>query len=86
MRKIMNVTLYQPAKQMSRKLLGPAIIGGTGVLLAATSSNADVAAMFAAVDVSTFDANLTTVLTALLGISVMGAGYVYLKRALPGRF
>ena len=86
MRKHMNVTLYRPAVQIPKKLFGPAVIGAGGTALAAASSFADAAAMSAAADVSAFDANPTTVPVALIGISLMGAAYVCIKRALPGRF
>ena len=82
MRKFMNVTLYRPAK----KLLGPAVIGGAAVLMSATASMAGVTEMFAAVDFSGFATGLETVFLALIGIALLGAGYVYIKRAIPGRF
>lgn len=82
MRKFMNVTLYRPAK----KLVGPAGIGLGGVLLGATASLADATALFTAVDLTGFDTNLTAVLVTLIGISLMGAAYVYIKKALPGSF
>jgi drug/metabolite transporter (DMT)-like permease len=85
MRKYMNVTLYKSVKNVSKKVFGPAFIGGSGVLLAATGSFATAADMFAAVDITTFDAQISTVLVGLIGISLMGAAYVYVKRALPGR-
>ena len=86
MRKHMNVTLFRPAKNLSKKLLGPAVIGGAGVLMAATFSLADITTMFAAVDVTGFAAGLETIFLSLIGISVLGAAYVYIKRAIPGRF
>ena len=86
MRKRMNVTLYQPAKNFSKKLLGPAVIGGAGVLLAATASLADITTMFAAVDLAGVSTGVETIFMTLIGIALLGAAYVYIKRAIPGRF
>ncbi len=86
MRKRMNVTLYQPAKNFSKKLVGPAVIGGAGVLLASTASLADITTLFAAVDFAGLSTGLETIFTTLLGIAILGAAYVYAKRAIPGRF
>jgi LPXTG-motif cell wall-anchored protein len=86
MRKFMNVTLYQPAKKVSLKLLGPAIIGGAGVLMAATSSMAGIAELFAAVDLSGVSTGIESIFITLIGIAVLGAAFIYVKRAIPGRF
>ena len=83
MKKLINVT----AQALSKKRVFAPVAAGVAVLgTAVTSALADSAALFTAVDFTGFDTNLTTVLTTLIGISLMGAAYVYIKKALPGSF
>lgn len=87
MRKYMNVTLYRSARVLAKKRVFAPLAAGAAVLTTAvTGALADSAALFTAVDLTTFDTNLTTIVTTLIGISIMGAAYVYIKRALPGSF
>lgn len=64
----------------------PAVIVGAGVLLGSNTALADVTTMAAAVDISAVSTAIETIFTAVLAISVLGAGFLYVKRAIPGRF
>jgi hypothetical protein len=83
MRKFMNVTLFQPAKKVSLRLLGPAAIAGALVSAAgnAFAGGSDMAALFALVDVSGAQTAVFTVLAAMVAIGLLFFGRRLLRRS-----
>ena len=81
----MYMRLWKRAKKYAKKCFAPVTAAGAAVTLAASNASAAIADIWTAVDVTTFDTNLTTILVAFIGIALMFAAYAYVKRVLPGR-
>jgi LPXTG-motif cell wall-anchored protein len=47
---------------------------------------AGIAELFAAVDLSGVSTGIESIFITLIGIAVLGAAFIYVKRAIPGRF